>query len=399
MVKPRNETKSQISKLKELCPELRPRLRIFLSADIIGSTALKQAEHLPLEDPRSRWGASGAAPRWLEPIADFYTEFGQCLSRAWTSFSADEEPESSAEPPQLWKANGDELIFTKVLHSRRDLYRAVFVWKAAVKEYVSIRTPKRKVGIKCTAWVAGFPILNTEIVFPRGLSERDVPFEGEPRLRPLHYLSKWHKLNRKRSQSEYVLDFIGPQVDIGFRLGSQASARYMAISVDVAYLLSTATFPGTDGRRYEDIRLRYFGRRELKGVLGGDGYPLFVLDLADVYPNIKVFEYEDLLGGKLIEIRKDHVEQFCDQFYGSKSNHMFPPFMLDCSYHYTKLPDKYYDTLITWENLWELELNKARNDDAGDGISPAKAETVGSKSVDIESLERMANTRAGSASE
>lgn len=100
---------------------LQPRLRLFLSVDLVGSTALKQSSRLPLPSPESGFAESGGGPHWLAPISDFYLEFAEIFETSWRQHCEKTEL-STGEAPSLWKANGDELIYVKDLSNRVELY-------------------------------------------------------------------------------------------------------------------------------------------------------------------------------------------------------------------------------------------------------------------------------------
>ena len=66
-------------------------------------------------------------------------------------------------------------------------------------------------------------------------------------------------------------DYIGPLVDMGFRLKEYASSRKLVISADLAYLMLVSGLGG-------DMALFYEGEFPLKGVLRGKPYPVIWID-------------------------------------------------------------------------------------------------------------------------
>lgn len=388
------DVKDSLNLFRRLPPELKPRVKIFLSADIVGSTALKQSEKFPLGDPKERWALSGAAPHWLAPIADFYTEFARYWSIAWREANEDRDFGPPSEIPELWKANGDELIFCKDVRDRLDLCRVMFAWKEAIRKYISSKSIRRRLGIKASAWIAGFPVTNTEIVFRPDLSE--APYEGEVRLRALYNLSKWYFERQNGGKSGFVRDFIGPQIDIGFRLAAHATSRYMVVSLDIVYLLATASFPEDTTKGFQALELKYLGRRELKGALGGDSYPLFCMDLIGVLEGDgQFYREEDALLENRTRPSVEEVQRFCNKFYDVKATHMFRPFLIECQYNFTKLPDNYYSTLMLWKSKWEAEKKRTSSDDKADAIAPKGRENEGSSTYSIEAIERQLAAKPG----
>src|SRR5262249_50095825 len=99
-------------------PALEPRLRLFLSVDLVGSTAFK---HQAAFDKTVEGKAQQTlGPPWLSPIARFYRDFDRQFRSNWQSFRHNLESTGAFEcgpAPELWKTSGDELLYTKELNS------------------------------------------------------------------------------------------------------------------------------------------------------------------------------------------------------------------------------------------------------------------------------------------
>lgn len=310
------------------CPEfLKPRLRIFLSADIIGSTALKQ----------SRLGAfassNNAEASWFSTIQGFYFEAQQHLKAEWTALSDTfDTPECFGPPPEIWKTIGDEVLFTKVLTDHRQVATTLQCWQRTLKK---IRTflfrDGLSLGVKSTAWLAGFPFRNKEVVLSGDSFSKDDAIDN-------YYAENGRILNDyyQRGRDDVNVDYIGPSIDTGFRLTGLSSARKLIVSVDIAYILSM-TSPTKNGP-IDNIQMRYDGQTQLKGVFGGGGYPIFWLDQA---PEESAAVLEDrLTGGQACD--RDHAQQFCEAFFAENSDFIFPPFIFSKSeIVLTERPDWY----------------------------------------------------------
>lgn len=250
-------SKSEFIKLIE------PKLKLFLSVDVVGSTEFKQ-----------RGDATHAQP-WLNFFIGFLAGFPGV-------FKITQDQESSEEKnctldAKLWKSLGDELIFTAELKTRHEagaylrafraaLSLAVENWKTA---WASDSAPERDLRLKGTAWLVGFPVGNAEIPLETS-SSSDI--DGR--------------------------DYIGPQVDTGFRLKDHSSPRKMVISADLAYLLTTA---GTT-----NIKLFHEGDASLKGVIRGQPYPIIWLDCdgtAEGQPSLHSLK-DKLLGREAADPQK-----------------------------------------------------------------------------------------------
>lgn len=297
------------------CPEfLKPRLRLYLSADIIGSTALKQ----------SRLGALGSSnPRveasWFTTIQGFYFEAQQIFQAEWDELKKKfDQPEYFGESPILWKTIGDEVLFTKVVTDHRQVAVTLQCWMKTldgIRDFLNRDSPG--LGVKSTAWIAGFPFRNKEVVLHGG------PFSSGEKIEDYYKengrILNGHYLNS--SESEIQIDYVGPSIDTGFRLTSLSTARKMVLSIDVAYILSLTS--AVKGSPIETIYLRYDGQVILKGVLGGKGYPIFWLDLSK---NDSAAVKEDRLTQTLI-CDRDAVREFCEAFFIEENDRIFPPFI------------------------------------------------------------------------
>lgn len=209
---------------------VRPKLKLFLSVDVVGSTNFKQRDR------------DAHAQTWLNLFVSFFVEFPTLLN------SEVESQGRKLPQVRLWKSLGDELIFTVELIDRHyaAAYMKAFVAtlrKAAENWHTDVSDPARKeLHLKGTAWLAGFPVGNVEI--PLDVSVDDQNSDGR--------------------------DYIGPLIDTGFRLKEFASSRKLVLSADLTYLLLSVGISG--------MKLFLEGEHSLKGVLRGKPYPVIWLD-------------------------------------------------------------------------------------------------------------------------
>ncbi|SEH15046.1 hypothetical protein SAMN05428974_1338 [Sphingopyxis sp. YR583] len=264
------------------CPDvLTPRLRIFLSADVVGSTALKQPVFLETQID------------WLEIMQRFYGEMVDAMETGWEQLKSDLDEELHdvflGPPPQFWKTVGDEVLYYKDLTDSRQITLTILCWKRAlglVRTYFEKQNKGllQEVGLtldlKSTIWTAGFPRRNKTIVSPAGLSRqlRGGNYSDAFRRAQSRALSQ----QKRDANARVEFDFIGPGIDIGFRLANFATEQKMVISLDVAYILALR---GTNILRrhmktisVDPIPIHYDGRVLLKGVFGQRKYPLFWID-------------------------------------------------------------------------------------------------------------------------
>lgn len=361
---------------------LQPRLRLFLSVDLVGSTASKQRPAFPIREPGRLWADGEMAPPWLSPIANFFGSFQEAFVREWRQFKNQIAPKLGIEvtiDPTFWKANGDELIFVKELVDRKEVLGCIDAWLKALK-VVRKQLISEGLDVKATAWTAGFPVTNSEFVFQSGSVLSAAPFEDDPRLQQFSLLEQWHQDDPKTKN--LVMDFIGPSVDIGFRLTSRATPRHFVISVDIAYLLSAIPFHTDDDIEIEDPVIFYGGRTELKGVLGGRPYPVFWIDAAS---KERFDQAEDALL-KASPAQKSDIERFCLEFYRRNSTLMLLPFIFkeDVGNDHKKFPDNYIEALEHLRDKWEAEKQRyldeteieSVSEDVSENLSEAESEKV-----------------------
>lgn len=271
------------------------------------------------------------------------------------------------------------------MDDRRELYACVDAWIRSIKEYREDLRKRSSLDIKGTCWLAGFPITNSEIVFYKTIEEDDNEFADDARLRQLHLREKWHISDE--GGGALIRDFIGPNIDTGFRLSTQATPRRLVISIEVAYLLATAHLPSgaPTEKRLSWFKMRYEGRKALKGVLGGKPYPVFWIDVLNGDP---LAESEDALSEKVKYCSEAEVEAFCEFFFIENQKSMFKPFMVsETEQQYGELPDNYKQFLEYIQEKWNdekirynLEMNLDLGD-VGDGLE-----------VDKKEVERIART-------
>jgi hypothetical protein len=332
---------------------LQPKLRLFLSVDLVGSTASKQRPNFPIREPGRLWADGGMAPPWLSPIANFFGSFQEAFVREWKIFKSQIGPKLGLDvtiDPSFWKANGDELIFVKELNDRKEILGCIDAWLKALK---SVRSQLSASGldVKATAWTAGFPVTNSELIFQVHPGIQTTLFEDDPRLQQFALLESWHK--DPTSQNGMVMDFIGPSIDTGFRLASRSSPRHFVISIDIAYFLATAHLPASGVIDVPPIF--YQGKIELKGVLSGKPYPIFWIDTMAGH---KFAETEDRLMGNT-PAHADNIKFFCLEFYKDNSTLMFLPFIFrEDESQYGEFPENYIEALEHLCSKWNDEKTR-----------------------------------------
>lgn len=202
---------------------------MFMSCDVVGSTAFKaQAQH------------AGGFAHWLQAFETLFRELPLIfIGELAQAFMHEEHlPESG-----VWKVMGDEVIFLATPAGPRDAQLIAGAFHRTVVAYdrrLAARWPLR---IRGCCWAAELGERNRQIEIPEMFGGSD----GRP-----------------------YLDFLGPDIDTGFRLSACCGSGEVIVSPNLAEAL--ATLPDQAG-----LRFHRSGSRELKGVCGGQPFPLVLL--------------------------------------------------------------------------------------------------------------------------
>jgi len=261
-------------------------LKLFFSADLIGSTALKSnAEGVTLEPP------------WLETFQGFYSEFPVIFKN--------EQDKLGCKPIDFWKGIGDELLWVTTLTKGDDALSSLRPFKLSLEEYNRrLDTTGKKVRLKGTAWIAGFPITHREVPLP----------------------------NTEKKE----VDYIDPYIDTGFRLSKFASQMKMVVSVDLAWLILNCRVKSSEEN---NLVLRFDESESMKGVLNSKPYPIIWIKCDSP---LEELEYD-------LHHRENHnanwrtsLEKFCEAFITATDDKIIFPYIIDDDV-FGKSPHKSYE--------------------------------------------------------
>jgi hypothetical protein len=218
---------------------------MFMSVDLSGSTAFK-----------SQAQGDGESPEWLEAFEAFYREVPLIMmGQIAAAFAMEDEVPHSG----VWKVVGDEIIFMAHPRTPREAQLLSVAFYRTVINYdrkIFQRWPLR---IKGCCWAAQISVRNREIEIPEMLGTND---------------------------NQVYVDYLGPDVDTGFRLAARAGRGQVVISSNLVQLLAGMQEP-------EGIQFHEIGRKVLKGVCNGRPYPLFLMTMPDCMPQTWEWEAEE----------------------------------------------------------------------------------------------------------
>lgn len=169
---------------------------------------------------------------------------------------------------KLWKYAGDEVLFYQKITSIQDCYHAAPIARrvldAAIKEIQSDEKARELLSVKATIWCA------RTVHFRRGTVRGELGLaEKEGDCRNLVIRDAYNNL-----------DFLGPEVDTGFRIAKFATRDRLLVSADLAYLYwKNEGKLGTIQDFYQlahkpSALMKIVGYERLKGVWDERGYPI-----------------------------------------------------------------------------------------------------------------------------
>jgi hypothetical protein len=218
---------------------------VFFSVDLSGSTRIKDSLHVHHHKPV-----------WLEPFEQFFRDFPEkFLTEINLAFSGTD----ASVDVYVWKLVGDEIIFKCEPKSVEDAARAVTAFHRTIVGYDQALFERWPLRVKGTVWAAAFLERNIEINIPE-------------------------RMHWKDSDQAIHTDYLGPDVDAGFRISQHAPAGGVIVSVNLAEALAKVSDEF-------GLNFHYVGREVLKGVFSGRPYPLIVLSLPECTPNL--WEWEE----------------------------------------------------------------------------------------------------------
>ena len=187
---------------------------------------------------------------------------------------------------QSWKFVGDEVLFYKKLRSIQDLEDALAKALTAVKTVsAQVRNAQLSderarnaphLSVKGTAWIG------KAATVPAGSNRNEIGAEHRNLVVPT-----------RGPRDQPLIDFLGPDIDTGFRVSKFARSNVLAVSAELARVL----LKKGSGRVIEMLRI--VGYRQLKGVWGNRHYPIVWLSDTWRSPN-ELFQYDEKFESELV---------------------------------------------------------------------------------------------------
>jgi hypothetical protein len=269
-------------------------IRIFLSVDVAGSTRIKnilnhkrilrnyedrysfvqdlttkgKLKNKSGEDLSSEGIRSLVLKTMISHVSEEDSDWAHLLENTFQDFDALFQSLFAARDSKYhelvmnhelspWKALGDELIYSIKVRNRKEIFDLSTSFLAALRRIDHKLRDKNHIRLKGTAWVAGFPIRNRKVTMPL----------------PALYM----KVDGKEIPYPYPqTDFLGPDIDAGFRISKFAWPGFLTISVELAEFLGQY-------ESQDQMRIIFIGWEKLKGVWQDRPYPIFWALLPEKY--------------------------------------------------------------------------------------------------------------------
>ncbi|HYV14395.1 MAG TPA: hypothetical protein VE972_00050 [Conexibacter sp.] len=234
-------------------------LRVFFSADLVNGTDFKSRR------PTEQFPLVGDRPAWPSRFAAFFTDFNRDFGEAVDAERSRVGAQGILARPRLWKLNGDELLFTELVYP--DDHDQVAGFASSVRAFIDVvadhdeRMVPEGTGVHGCIWTAGFPIRNRMVRISQG--------DSIPIIRDT---STDFEMGAYAPPPATVMDYIGRDMDLGFRLAAATPPGRVSCSLDVAGYL----FQAPEHRRPNVFLV---GWRRLKGIGGGHPYPFLLVDV------------------------------------------------------------------------------------------------------------------------
>ncbi|MCJ2067059.1 hypothetical protein MKK63_30865 [Methylobacterium sp. J-088] len=235
-------------------------MRLFMSVDLVGSTAFK-AKHSDRRDGDEPY------PVWLNRTRSFYRQFPQIIDNLFAEYSGilDGREAFKHRSPKVWKTVGDEIIFCIRIVCLEHLACCIRSFVKALSAYGDlINSQEPELDVKGCAWVASFPAPNATVTSASRFSIQQTESQVGDQLE--------EKDEQEADINPGEYDFLGKQIDTGFRISKFAQAHELALSIDLAWLLTLLR-----QRDLVDCQFTYRGKEALKGVIGGAPYPIITV--------------------------------------------------------------------------------------------------------------------------
>lgn len=310
------------------------RLRLFLSVDLVGSTAFKSRE-------------SETNLVWIKAFQKFYEQFPKLFENKYKEFCAKSPELNTAETsylPKVWKTIGDEILFVNRVYSIAHLAAYIAAFRDALIAFGTEVKASYQLNTKGNAWIAAFPTPNRSIHL--ALNPTDSPNIGNDDI-----LTEADEAAVDEKPSNF--DFLGKGIDGGFRISRNSTVDTMTLSPALAYLLCRAR-KNVETTKFE-CAFSFQEPQVFKGVLAGNKYPVISLITSrdEYHARLEDLEAKLLNRARIadVDVLQDYLTNYIEVHKVEK-----PSLKLTYNSADVAAPD-FYDSYI---QEWEKDLKSVK---------------------------------------
>lgn len=188
----------------------------------------------------------------------------------------------------LWRVRGDELVYLRGIPVGDDGRPDTAIVSEALQEFIdSIESVSRTLNTEpqCSLNLRSYSFILHSQGNPWNYRWHLMPKEMggalKNKVNPEYMCGELEESSLRDIQKDYFIDFIGVDVDLGFRVAEQSEAHRMILSPYLAYLVMV----GLEKNKISPFSIYSMGERELKGCsieeTGLVEYPLYYVPIGN----------------------------------------------------------------------------------------------------------------------
>ena len=227
-------------------------LYVFISIDLVNSTAYKY------KYPK----------KWPKVFHDFYIISTEYLSNCFVHSEV-----------RVWKRLGDEILFYIAIKNKTEMYKLLEYVDGALATIQESLSEDKSIYAKSSVWAADISEYNEDI-------------------------KNYNNISLPTGCSRDTLDFIGSDIDTGFRISKYVTKGRIIVCAKMAYTLYKMQCPDECINISKYLKIVSYER--LKGVWNNRAYP--IIWYCKDWKNI-VFDYDEHLDSMIIRnIKQDNID-------------------------------------------------------------------------------------------
>ncbi|UXS31338.1 hypothetical protein FY152_04210 [Agrobacterium tumefaciens] len=335
------------------CPDYR--VRLFLSVDLVGSTAFKG---------NSEPDADVLYPEWVESFRQFYNAFPARVDAIYneSKLAAADGEKFLNGGPKVWKTIGDEILFCARVNSIRHLACCITSFLGALDAYGKLlENSGVPLDVKGSGWLATFPAHNISISVQSNTESAGSSVSHDAT----------EEFEQQVDASPLLFDFLGKDIDAGFRIAKNASTDRFTSSLELSFLLAQASLQDMFSGRFT-----YHGKETFKGVIRNQPYPVISIDTERDFAK-RNLRYRERLLTKEVDAPPQALQDFLSAFMNYEGIEI-PVLPVETGSHPPPKPASYE----RFKSAWSLSFKETEERDESIEASEAVANQSGLARLD-----------------